>query len=209
VTLVYLYWEPLDAGLSPFFAQHRAEIAAFSGRVAGGHPTFETMSYAELWDEWATSGDERLTAHVAALRSRYEVPAWAWEGVTWINGRITNEGFLDDGDWQPRHQPARAVLKSLRPHRLPGMLLANLGNADHVGGHLAFRREPPPTIILSLTATSSSHSANVQARNTASLTLLAFLGTIGSTFQASATQFPAEAVRARFIPAACLDGRGR
>lgn len=22
VTLVYLYWEPLDAGLSPFFAQH-------------------------------------------------------------------------------------------------------------------------------------------------------------------------------------------
>jgi hypothetical protein len=96
VTLVYLYWEPLDAGLSPLFAEHRAEIAAFTERVAGGNPSLESMSYAELWETWVASGSANLLAHVQHLRSRYEVPAWAWEGVSWVDGRITNALILND-----------------------------------------------------------------------------------------------------------------
>lgn len=77
VTLLYIYWEPLDAGLSPLFAEHRAEVAAFAERVAGGTPAFESMGYAELWDGWAASNKTTLIVHVRRLRARYEIPAWA------------------------------------------------------------------------------------------------------------------------------------
>lgn len=96
VTLVYLYWEPMDAGLSPLFAEHRQEIAEFAKRIAGGKPRFEALSYFELWDAWANSNDARLVAHVAAVRARYEVPAWAWEGVEWKNGRLQSASWLDE-----------------------------------------------------------------------------------------------------------------
>jgi hypothetical protein len=79
MTLIYLYWEPLDNGQSPLFAQHRDEIAEFFTRVSGGNPSFESLRYRELWDAWAAwaaSGNADLMAHVKALRSRYEVPAW-------------------------------------------------------------------------------------------------------------------------------------
>ncbi len=95
-TLVYLYWEPMDAGLSPLFAEHRQEIAEFAERIAGGTPRFEAMSYPELWDAWAPSDDSRLVAHVGALRARYEVPAWAWEGVEWRDGRLVSASWLDE-----------------------------------------------------------------------------------------------------------------
>jgi len=95
-TLVYLYWEPMDAGLSPLFAEHRREIAEFAERVAGSNLKFEAMSYPELWSDWDNSGDDRLVAHVAALRARYEVPAWAWEGVEWKKGRLVSASWLDE-----------------------------------------------------------------------------------------------------------------
>lgn len=97
-TLVYLYWEPMDADLSPLFAEHRAEIAAFAKRVAGGQPRFEAMSYPELWNAWEETGDAFLGRHVAALRARYEVPAWAWEGVEWRDGRLCSASWLDEFD---------------------------------------------------------------------------------------------------------------
>jgi len=77
-TLLYLFWEPMDAGLSPLFAQHRGEIDEFAARVEGSTLRFAAMSYPELWAAWDDSGDPFLRAHVAALRARYEVPAWAW-----------------------------------------------------------------------------------------------------------------------------------
>jgi hypothetical protein len=95
-TLVYLYWEPMDAGLSPLFEEHRAEIAGFAERVAGGSPRFEAMSYPELWNAWDETGDPFLARHVAALRARYEVPAWAWEGVEWRDGRLRSASWLDE-----------------------------------------------------------------------------------------------------------------
>lgn len=95
-TLVYVFWEPMDAGLSKLFGEHRQDIADFAERVAGGTPAFESMSYFELWERWANSDDPRLAAHVAALRGRYEVPAWAWEMVTWKDGRLQSFDDYDD-----------------------------------------------------------------------------------------------------------------
>ena len=53
------------------------------------------MSWFDLWNDWADTGDPLLQHQVAELRARYEVPAWAWEGVSWVNGRLGNSG-LDD-----------------------------------------------------------------------------------------------------------------
>jgi hypothetical protein len=48
VELIYIYWKPTDAHLSPAFAAHRAEISAFARSVAGSNPSFSSMSYADL-----------------------------------------------------------------------------------------------------------------------------------------------------------------
>jgi hypothetical protein len=80
VNLVYVYWEPIDASLSPLFTQHRTEIVEFTERVTGDNPTFESMSYSELWRTWTASGDDSLLAHVQNLRTRYELPAWVSDG---------------------------------------------------------------------------------------------------------------------------------
>jgi hypothetical protein len=79
LSLVYLYWEPLDAALSPVFAAHRAEISEFADRVRGGNASFEAMSYGELWQAWSTSGNVRLISHARNVWSRYAVAAWGVE----------------------------------------------------------------------------------------------------------------------------------
>ena len=94
-TLVYLYWEPMDEGLSQLFREHRQEIAEFAKRVEGSSPRFEALSWFDLWNGWAETGDPLLQRQVAELRARYEVPAWAWEGVCWVDGRLTNSGLED------------------------------------------------------------------------------------------------------------------
>ncbi len=94
--LTYLYWEPMDAGFSPLFEQHREEIAAFATQLADGAPRFEAISCFALWEAWADSEDPRLRAHAATLRARYEVPAWAWEGVDWVDGRLGTADWLMD-----------------------------------------------------------------------------------------------------------------
>lgn len=98
--LFYVYWEPLDAGFSRLFERHREEVAVFAQQFAEGQTRFEATSCFALWDAWATSDDPRLRDHAATLRARYEVPAWAWEGVSWVNGRIgIASDFLDDDDY--------------------------------------------------------------------------------------------------------------
>lgn len=95
-TLLYLYWEPLDASLSPVFAAHRDEIARFGDRVSDDGLRFEAMSYPELWDQWLAGGDSLLGHHVTALRRRYAIPAFAWEGVSYSELGWTNEGLLNN-----------------------------------------------------------------------------------------------------------------
>lgn len=76
MTLVYLWWEPLDHHASPIFAEHRAEVAALAERVAGGSPAFLPLTYADLWQAWDARGDDALTQHVARLRARYGIRVW-------------------------------------------------------------------------------------------------------------------------------------
>lgn len=72
--LLYLFWEPTNPGADAVFARHRAEIADFAERVAGGGPAFAAMSYAELWAEWQRSPTRPwLMAHLGDLGRRYAV----------------------------------------------------------------------------------------------------------------------------------------
>ena len=73
VTLLYLYWEPRNAERFPLLVEHRGEIDAFSGRVAGSRPSFGTMTYPELWRTWSEAPPSWLTVHLDALRARYDV----------------------------------------------------------------------------------------------------------------------------------------
>jgi hypothetical protein len=75
-TLIYLFWEPSNAGAYPFFAEHRAEVGRFAASIDGGGPKFVAMSYPELWESWdAPSMPQWLRAHVELLRMRYGVAA--------------------------------------------------------------------------------------------------------------------------------------
>ena len=75
-TLLYLYWEPLNAEAFPIFAEHRSEIARFASSVSGSGITFAAMSYPELWAAWeAAPATDWLGDHVGRLRQRYGVVA--------------------------------------------------------------------------------------------------------------------------------------
>lgn len=75
VTLLYLFWEPANPDAAREFSVHRDEIEEFRARVAGSSPTFEAMSYPELWQSWrdsaSTSG--RSLEHLENLQGRYLV----------------------------------------------------------------------------------------------------------------------------------------
>lgn len=72
VTLLYLYWEPVNAREIDAFRQHRDEIAVFSANVRSADVTFMSLSYPELWSAWGKLRNPSwLGAHVAALESRY------------------------------------------------------------------------------------------------------------------------------------------
>ena len=73
LVLLYLYWEPRNAERFPIFVEHRREIDAFSERVARSRPSFRAMSYPELWCTWSENAPSWLTAHLDAMRARYEV----------------------------------------------------------------------------------------------------------------------------------------
>ena len=52
VTLLYLYWEPLNAVDHPLFKEHLDETAAFTEQIDGCDLTFEAMTYNDLWSSW-------------------------------------------------------------------------------------------------------------------------------------------------------------
>ncbi len=73
VTLLYLYWEPLNAGDYPVFEEHRRETAAFAERVTGSDLAFEAMTYNDLWSSWNGTAPQWLGTHLRDLRARYAV----------------------------------------------------------------------------------------------------------------------------------------
>jgi len=73
ILLLYLFWEPLNAGDFQIFADHRRELREFAEAVAGDRVEFKYQSYPELWREWDALGGAARREHVADLRKRYSV----------------------------------------------------------------------------------------------------------------------------------------
>jgi hypothetical protein len=73
-TLLYLFWEPLDANRFDEFRRHRAELAALRDAVRDARVLFEAKSFEALWREWIEHHSPPwLPSHVARLRARYSV----------------------------------------------------------------------------------------------------------------------------------------
>lgn len=73
VTLLYVYWEPLNAVDVPVFGEHRREIAEFADRIAGTDTVFEATTYDGLWQSWDETAPQWLRTHLRDLRARYAV----------------------------------------------------------------------------------------------------------------------------------------
>lgn len=73
LTLLYLYWEPLNAVDYPLFEEHRRDISAFAKRIAGPQLAFEAITYNELWACWDNRTPRWLMTHLRDLRARYAV----------------------------------------------------------------------------------------------------------------------------------------
>jgi hypothetical protein len=73
-TLLYLFWEPLNAEQFEEFRRHRAELEALRQAVEGAQVAMQAESFEALWREWAERGEPTwLSGHVARLRARYGV----------------------------------------------------------------------------------------------------------------------------------------
>ena len=71
-TLLYLYWEPLDADQFEEFGSHRREASELTDAVRDARVTFAAQSFAAMWREWAAREvPSWLAAHVERLRVRY------------------------------------------------------------------------------------------------------------------------------------------
>lgn len=68
VRLVYVYWEPRNAGDWPQCRQHRDQAADMAARVSQSTVQLVPMGYRELWDEWQNSAH-----HLHYLRNRYDL----------------------------------------------------------------------------------------------------------------------------------------
>ncbi|MCB1971331.1 MAG: hypothetical protein KDG54_13085 [Geminicoccaceae bacterium] len=74
LTLLYLYWEPVDAAEHEIFTQHRSELSRLSRQVEGSAVRFVSQSFDGLWSSWIEQGDEPwLRELVAQLRGRYDL----------------------------------------------------------------------------------------------------------------------------------------
>jgi hypothetical protein len=73
-SLLYLYWEPLDAVRFDEFATHRRELAELSEAVGDARVGFASRSINSLWRDWdAQASPPWVRRHVARLRARYGV----------------------------------------------------------------------------------------------------------------------------------------
>lgn len=73
-TLLYLYWEPLNAARFDEFAEHRAEIDRFAQAVAGSDIAFRALSCLDLWAAWSRGRPPKwLAMHLARLHQLYSL----------------------------------------------------------------------------------------------------------------------------------------
>lgn len=73
-TLAYIYWEPSNADDLQPCRTHREEVRAFERSVADPELRFVSLSYRQLWNEWAARRSPQwLREHVDLLRKRYDI----------------------------------------------------------------------------------------------------------------------------------------
>jgi hypothetical protein len=73
-TLLYLYWEPLNAEDFDEFCRHRREAAELAAAVGGARVGFDALSFDAMWRQWANlAAPAWLPDHVDRLRARYSV----------------------------------------------------------------------------------------------------------------------------------------
>jgi hypothetical protein len=73
ITLLYLFWEPVNRTAYPEFELHRQEAEQFAATVDGASVKFSWKSYPEIWHEWASSDHDWLKLHASQLLKRYAV----------------------------------------------------------------------------------------------------------------------------------------
>ena len=66
-TLLYLYWEPLDADQFEEFGRHRAELAELADAVRDARVTFAAQSFEAMWREWASAGRRRAGSPTTSI----------------------------------------------------------------------------------------------------------------------------------------------
>ncbi|MEM7024453.1 MAG: hypothetical protein AAF637_18020 [Pseudomonadota bacterium] len=82
-TLLYLYWEPLDADRYAAFGAHRRELLALSEALRDARVAFASRSLHALWSEWEAMVSPAWSArHVERLRARYDVTLTTTDGST-------------------------------------------------------------------------------------------------------------------------------
>ena len=73
-TLLYLYWEPLDAEKFEEFRHHRAEIGRLAETLRDARVAFTPQCFASLWQDWsARRSPAWLADHVLRLQARYDI----------------------------------------------------------------------------------------------------------------------------------------
>ena len=73
LTLLYLYWEPLNEVDYPIFGEHRREIVAFGDRISGSRLNLEASTYRDLWSSWNEPAPQWLRSHLRDLNVRYAI----------------------------------------------------------------------------------------------------------------------------------------
>jgi hypothetical protein len=74
-TLLYLYWEPVNADQYKEIRDHTTEVAELREALRDTVVQFEAMTYADLWASWdRLTQPSWLPAHLAELRKRYALP---------------------------------------------------------------------------------------------------------------------------------------
>lgn len=71
LTLLYIFWEPLNWTEVDICVRHREEIESFAATVAGSTVSFSWFTYNKLWQEW--NSDSTLAPHARNLAARYNV----------------------------------------------------------------------------------------------------------------------------------------
>jgi hypothetical protein len=74
-SLLYLFWEPLNAARYEEFDEHHKELELFQAAVADADIDFVAMSYLDLWASWSRDDNapKWLAMHIARLHQRYSM----------------------------------------------------------------------------------------------------------------------------------------